>query len=141
MWRNLVLYWVPVVTCMVCIFVISSVPGDELASSVALVSGHTNLSLKLAFGHIAEFGALSICCYRAFKRCSTIFRTCLYTMVLTVSYGTFDEVHQMFVPGRVPALVDILYDSLGATIGVILCGLLPRLYSQMREMATKLFLD
>lgn len=139
---DLFLYWVPVVTCMVCIFVISSVPGDELASSVTLVSGQTNLSLKLAVGHVVEFGTLSICCYRAFKRLDyTIFRTCLYTMALTVSFGICDEMRQMFVPGRVPAMVDILYDSLGATIGMVFGGLFPRFYSHMRKTATELFLD
>jgi VanZ family protein len=41
------------------------------------------------------------------------------TLLLTVGYAGTDELHQAFVPGRVPAWEDIGYDSLGAAAGLI----------------------
>ena len=37
---------------------------------------------------------------------------------LTVLYGVSDEVHQSFVPGRGPSLIDIAFDAVGAMLGV-----------------------
>lgn len=39
-------------------------------------------------------------------------------------YGIFDEVHQMFIPGRGPQLRDVLLDSAGVLIGVLITALL-----------------
>ena len=42
----------------------------------------------------------------------------LIAFALTVLYGVSDEVHQAFVPGRTPSLMDIALDAAGATLGV-----------------------
>ena len=39
-------------------------------------------------------------------------------LVLSVFYGLTDEFHQMFVPGRVADLFDLLADAGGAIIGL-----------------------
>lgn len=38
-------------------------------------------------------------------------------------YGIFDEVHQIFVPGRGPQLRDVALDSVGVVIGVLITAL------------------
>lgn len=40
--------------------------------------------------------------------------------VVTVLYAASDEVHQAFVPGRGPSPIDVMIDSIGAAIGVVL---------------------
>lgn len=40
--------------------------------------------------------------------------------VVTVLYAASDEVHQAFLPGRGPSPIDVMIDSIGAAIGVVL---------------------
>jgi len=42
---------------------------------------------------------------------------------LTTLYASSDEVHQMFVSGRAGMVTDVLLDSSGALVGVLLCWL------------------
>jgi len=38
--------------------------------------------------------------------------------VITVLYGISDEIHQAFVPGRSPAVIDVAADGVGAALGL-----------------------
>ncbi len=38
--------------------------------------------------------------------------------VIAVAYGASDEFHQSFVPGRTPAVDDVIADALGAGVAV-----------------------
>lgn len=38
----------------------------------------------------------------------------LTPLSLTIAYAVLDEVHQSFVPGRMPSFQDILFDAFGA---------------------------
>ena len=40
---------------------------------------------------------------------------------IAVGYGISDEVHQMFVPGRTPALMDVVADAAGALLATGAC--------------------
>jgi VanZ family protein len=40
------------------------------------------------------------------------------TLLLCISYAITDELHQGFVPGRTPKLMDVLIDSSGASLGI-----------------------
>ena len=44
--------------------------------------------------------------------------TAVAAILLSTGYGLTDEVHQMFVPGRVAEARDLIADALGATVGV-----------------------
>lgn len=48
-------------------------------------------------------------------------------LLLTLVYGASDEFHQSFVPGRSPDLFDLVCDSLGAVLGLVLWDALRRL--------------
>lgn len=40
-----------------------------------------------------------------------------FTLLLCIGYAITDELHQAFVPGRTPKLLDVLIDSSGAFLG------------------------
>ena len=44
-----------------------------------------------------------------------------FTLLLCISYAITDELHQAFVPGRTPKLLDVLIDSSGVFLGIGLC--------------------
>ena len=40
------------------------------------------------------------------------------TLLLCIGYAITDELHQAFVPGRTPKLLDVLVDSSGTSLGI-----------------------
>ena len=40
-------------------------------------------------------------------------------LILYIIYAISDEIHQSFVPGRGPQLLDVIIDTSGASIGII----------------------
>jgi VanZ family protein len=41
-----------------------------------------------------------------------------FTLMLAALYAASDETHQIFVPGRQPAVTDVLLDTCGAALGL-----------------------
>lgn len=54
-------------------------------------------------------------------------RGMIYALLICVLYAMSDEVHQLFIPGRSGEMTDVLIDSSGAGIGIIIYGCLARL--------------
>jgi len=98
--------WAPVVLWAAVIFALSSVP--DLGTGL----GTWDLALR-KLAHAAEFALLGALLLRAVR----VERTAL---ALGIAYAVSDELHQHFVPGRVGSPVDVLIDSVGVAIGVML---------------------
>ena len=88
------------------IFAFSSVPhlGTDLGVWDTILR-------KLA--HTVEYAVLGALLCRAVGRVDLAF-------VLAVLYGASDEFHQTFVPGRHGSPVDVVIDSVGIVVGIVL---------------------
>ena len=42
----------------------------------------------------------------------------LYTCIFCIIYAIFDEIHQIYVPGRTGKVIDVIIDTLGACTGI-----------------------
>lgn len=42
----------------------------------------------------------------------------LYTCIFCIIYAIFDEIHQIYVPGRTGKVIDVVIDTLGACTGI-----------------------
>lgn len=80
-------------------------------------------------GHFTMFGLLALFVWwglgmnaRLLNRERTI-----YAIVIATLYGVLDEIHQHFVPGRHPDVLDVLTDFIGAVAFVLV---VPRLYNR-----------
>lgn len=76
---------------------------------------------KLA--HFSEFCLLGILIYLnviEYRKNKTI----LLSIVFAFIYAISDEVHQLFVPGRAFAIMDILIDTSGAILGIFVIHLI-----------------
>lgn len=51
-------------------------------------------------------------------------RVLLLSVILSLLYATSDEIHQIFVEGRAFSVIDILIDTCGAAVGIVLIHLL-----------------
>ena len=98
--------WLPVVAWAGLIFTLSSIP--DLGTGLG---GWDLLLRKLA--HAAEFAVLGVLFLRAVERPVLAF-------LLASAYAVSDEIHQIFVPGRLGSPLDVLIDVAGVADGIAL---------------------
>ena len=98
--------WAPVVLWAAVIFALSSVP--DLGTGL----GTWDLVLR-KIAHAGEFALLGALLLRALHEE-------LPALALGIAYAVSDEVHQHFVAGRVGSPRDVLIDSVGVALGVLL---------------------
>ena len=67
--------------------------------------------------HVIVFGVLVFLLYKSLIPIQYSF---ILAWMLTVLYAVTDEWHQSFMPGKVAAYKDVLFDSLGAFIALLL---------------------
>lgn len=107
--------WLPPLTIMVVIFIISSFPTlPQIGESEFDV-----ILKKLA--HVTEYTLLFSAWIRAINwgKNSIHVRSILLSVILTVIYSFTDEYHQSFVPGRHSSIIDVGFDILGIVIGML----------------------
>lgn len=129
------------------IFFFSSRPADQsaqLSSSISnqlldvigsLLKGNTPKFLISLFinaehivrktAHFIEYFVLAIP-VTALTVGNRAKRPCIMAVLVCCTYAVSDEIHQAFVPGRGPALGDVILDTFAAVIGTAVLALLYR---------------
>lgn len=70
--------------------------------------------------HMTEYAVLSILLYLWLERWQlAVFKRSILAAFLAVLYAASDEVHQLFVRGRAGSLRDVMIDSAGAALGIL----------------------
>jgi VanZ family protein len=103
-------YFLPAIIWAAIIFTIShqeKLPGPD--------SGVLNYLLKKT-GHLVVYLILFLLTYRGLSRGTSLPHSKLAAFLICVLYALTDEYHQSFVPGRFPSLIDVGYDSFGASL-------------------------
>lgn len=135
------IYWILVMIWMLVIFFFSSKPiyeSKEMSLGLGKVVGkififnfdHFNDQEKKIFAesidytirktaHCTEYAILAILFIFALKN-HKIRRVEFYSFFYSTIYAGSDEIHQFFVPGRSSKFTDVLIDSVGVIIGIIL---------------------
>ena len=96
-----------------------AVYNDEQWQALLLATG---LYIRKA-AHFTEFFALGVSLRLWFAALGKPRRALLPAWCVATLYAATDELHQMFVDGRGPALLDVAIDSLGALCGAALVAL------------------
>ena len=97
--------WLPVVAWAALIFVLSAQP--DLSTGL----GTWDLVLR-KLAHLTEYAILGALLLRAVG-------ARVPALVAGVAYAVGDEIHQTFVPGRQGSVLDVLIDSAGVVIGIL----------------------
>lgn len=130
--------WVLCALWMGVIFVMSAMPGEVsgeqsggivemilltaeavLGEGVQSISPHRIEWFVRKGAHMAEYAILFWLYCRAL-RLSGAKRPGVGAFLMSVCYAATDEYHQFFVPGRGPAVADVLIDTMGA--GLAYCS-------------------
>jgi len=101
---------------MAAIFGFSSIPSSGMPDF-----GLLDLLVKKG-GHALGYGLLALAYLRGLKgnEGGLTFRYLVIAWALATLYSATDEFHQSFVPGRNPALIDVLIDSVGAALALLI---------------------
>ena len=110
--------------------------GNLSEESLAHLKHITEILIRKA-AHFSEFAALGFFVYLHFglyvKK-----STWLLSWVTSTVYAASDEIHQFFVAGRSPGIVDVLIDSMGALFGIAVMALIMYLANKKRKRGIKI---
>jgi len=131
-------YWLPVILWMGVIFVMSTDAGSAAHTSLIIEplvlwikpnASHEEFELVhfiiRKLGHLSEYAILGLLVLRALKHARPSapgkwsWQAAGVTLLVAAVYAATDEWHQSFVPGRTAALGDVLIDSSGAAVGLM----------------------
>ncbi|MBU1319901.1 MAG: VanZ family protein [candidate division Zixibacteria bacterium] len=112
-------YVLPAILYAVVIFIVSSIPS--------LTPPRLGTSWDDKIYHFIEYAGFGFLIFRAFlswKQTSPVGRRTLLTLLIGISIGAVDELHQHFIRNRVPEFSDWYADSAGIVAGTIAALLL-----------------
>ena len=111
--KKFIIYWLPVILYALLIFYLSSLstPLFKVEQVISMKLPDTTLIVL----HIIEYLILSLLLYRALNN-TKINNALTLTILITIIYGFTDEIHQLFVPGRLFSIFDLMANSFGAII-------------------------
>lgn len=117
-----------VITWMILIFIMSSFNSTEssnqsnfIVNIIANIFNINNISIlslivrKLA--HFTEYFILGLLVYNLIYSNQ---KKAYFAIIICVLYAISDEIHQLFVPGRSCQVLDVIIDSSGSLLGIIL---------------------
>jgi len=110
--KSIIVYWLPVITYAVLIFIQSSFPSSDSLPAIPYLD---------KWLHGAGYALLAILFYRAYntlKIKDKLFLVMLISIFSSTLYGISDEIHQYYVPQRYAELGDVLADFVGSVAGV-----------------------
>ena len=122
------LRFLPAVIFMALIFAFSSMPGSEVARTTKPILHSVPKTIQvnpaskpikiewLKVGHFIGYSGLGLAYLFAFR--STIRKSVLAAILASLLYSLTDEFHQTFIPGRHAMFLDIVLDTLAATLSI-----------------------
>lgn len=135
--KRLILGWVCLLLWIGLIFYMSNQPGDVSSKQSGLVLklfqaigidlnnelGELATFIVRKTAHFTEYFILYMLTVNVMKYYFNINKAILYAFVFSFFYACTDEIHQYFIPGRAMAFKDVLIDSSGALLSMIITKL------------------
>ncbi|QQS38108.1 MAG: VanZ family protein [Ignavibacteriales bacterium] len=119
--KKLLIYF-PLIVYWIILFISTSLPLESVPS--------VGLSDKLM--HTVAYTGLGILLYLTlmFQNKVEMLKTspAIFTFLIGMIYAGIDELHQLLIPGRKCDFIDILADTLGIVVGLILVIIFTRIF-------------
>ena len=104
-------YWLPFIIWALVIFLFSNSPTIKTSDFY-----FWDFILKKT-AHFSEYGIFSTLLYRALINSNVNKKSAMFVSVaISLIYAITDEIHQSYIPGRTPAVRDVLIDLTGAYV-------------------------
>ncbi len=108
--------YIPLTIYWIIIFVLTTLPNPNVPK--LLDNYDDKLKHFLAYTVLAVMVSLILHFQKRYKFLSE--KVFLYSVLIVSVYGIFDEVHQIFIPGRSADIFDLLCDISGGILGTYL---------------------
>lgn len=96
----------------------------NLLSSIGLnlnsVFGNFSITIIRKGAHITEYLILFLLLYNYLKDYFINKKLYIICFIIVIIYACTDEFHQLFIPGRAGKITDVIIDSTGAMIGILI---------------------
>jgi len=106
-------YWFALYMWAIIIFIGSSIPAAKLPDF--------RWNFVSVVFHVLEYFILGFLCIRAIRvsfNKLVMSSAMVLAFLVSIFFALTDEIHQQFVPGRLPELQDLLNDGIGISIGL-----------------------
>ncbi len=82
-------------------------------------------------GHVTEYAILATLLWRALRHHwlsvrRSFWKPAMLTLVGAMTYAATDEFHQSFIPSRTATAHDVMIDTMGAIVGLLICWMFVR---------------
>ncbi|MDP5273317.1 VanZ family protein [Chengkuizengella axinellae] len=131
----------PAVLWMIVIFYLSHQQGSELHSFLPFFQRWFPAMSSFNWGHLVAYFILSWLLFMALGEKYNSFKGKSLVVSLCLLYGISDEIHQSYIPGRTPQLLDIRNDTLGAAFGMIFISIPPFRSVVSKLLSSKIYYD
>lgn len=114
---------------MFLIFGFSGQNGSQSSGLSSIITSWINTYLHIPItefiirkmAHMSEYALLALSLIYAFSKCQLpINRVYIFSLLWTFLYACTDEFHQLFIGGRAGQFTDVLIDTSGAILMIIL---------------------
>ncbi len=110
--HKLFLIYIPLVVHWISIFILTSLPSDSLPH----FAFHDKIKHFIAYFILSVLLTLFLAAQEKFIALKAEFAK--YAFVIAIVYSTFDEIHQIFIPGRDAEIWDWMANLLGIILGI-----------------------
>ncbi len=126
-----------VVLVMTAIYFFSNQPGTQsraVSNAVVQIVGKPKLFSIRKIAHFAMFSLLGITVMMMLYNVWNKLKDAMIgALAISIMYALFDELHQVFVPGRDASVKDVAIDTLGAVVGILLMCFLIAIIKRERK--------
>ncbi|TSA29702.1 MAG: hypothetical protein D4R68_01720 [Ignavibacteriales bacterium] len=111
--HTITLIYIPLIVYWITLFVLTTIPADYVPR---LFENQDKYEHFIAYCGLAILLSLALYFQKRYILISS--KAFLFSLLLMLTYGAVDELHQLFVPGRYCDFYDWLADSSGGIIGI-----------------------
>jgi VanZ family protein len=143
-----ILRWTPAVAWMTMIFVFSQQPGGGSGALSKLIMSYlakVGIDFQAWFGdsavwvlrkcaHFTEYMILFFLLHLAITSSMEWRKARWWALLGVFLYAASDEFHQLFIPGRVGDILDVLIDTSGGLMGLAILSGLMAIYNRKQQI-------
>lgn len=123
-------YFIPAIIWMIFIFIMSHTVGTVSSQQSNFIADIITQYLKIDYSlltfiirktaHMSEYAVLLLLLYFGITKIYTHKYSLLISLFITFIYACSDEIHQLFIPGRSGQFTDVMIDTSGALIMLLI---------------------
>lgn len=106
----------------------------NIGFDITAVLGDSGTFIIRKLGHLTEYFILAILFFRVFVLKFKMYTVRVISIITTFIYACSDEFHQSFIVGRTASFRDVLIDTFGGILAMLLLYLIYHIKNRVKDM-------